>query len=96
MTSVVTEPCVGCKYTDCVTVCPTECFHEGEQMLYINPDQCIDCGACVLECPVAAIYSETDVPVRWRHYIALNAEAARRHAVITQRKDRPTEGRPGQ
>ena len=55
MTHVVTEPCFGCKYTDCVDVCPVDCFHEGEQMLYINPEECIDCQQCVAVCPVEAI-----------------------------------------
>src|SRR5262245_28941997 len=71
---VVTEPCRDCKYTDCVTVCPTDCFYQDEQMLYIDPDECIDCGACIPECPVAAIFSEADVPSKWEHFIALNAE----------------------
>ena len=88
MAFVVTEPCVGCKYTDCVTVCPMECFHEGEQMLYINPVECIDCEACVPECPVEAIFHEDAVPVQWRHYVALNADGARRHPVITEKKER--------
>ena len=88
MAFVVTEPCVGCKYTDCVAVCPCDCFHEGEQMLYIDPDDCIDCEACVPECPVEAIFHEASVPPQWRHYIALNAERARRHPVITEKKER--------
>ena len=52
MTHVVAEPCFNCKYTDCVVVCPVECFYEGESMLYIHPDECIDCEACIPECPV--------------------------------------------
>jgi ferredoxin len=88
MAFVVTEPCVGCKYTDCVTVCPMECFHEGEQMLYIDPENCIDCEACVPECPVEAIFSDTSVPEKWRGYIALNAEGAHRYPLITEKKDR--------
>ena len=88
MAFVVTQPCVGCKYTDCVTVCPLDCFHEGEQMLYIDPADCIDCEACVPECPVEAIFHENSVPPRWRHYVALNAEGARRHPVITEKKER--------
>ena len=58
MTHVVAEPCFACKYTDCVVVCPVECFYEGEKMLYIHPDECIDCEACVPECPVEAIFHE--------------------------------------
>src|SRR5215475_11811771 len=68
MTFVVTEPCVGCKYTDCVVVCPAECFHEGEQMLFIDPHECLDCEACVPECPVSAIFHDTAVPSQWQHY----------------------------
>ena len=68
MPFVVTEPCVGCKYTDCVTVCPCDCFHEGEHMLYIDPEHCIDCEACVPECPVEAIFHEASVPVQWQPY----------------------------
>jgi ferredoxin len=88
MAFVVTEPCVGCKYTDCVTVCPCECFHEGEQMLYIDPGPCIDCDACARECPVEAIFQENDVPEKWRHYVALNAEGAQRYPLITEKKER--------
>ena len=66
MAYVVTAPCHGCKYTDCVVVCPCECFHEGEQMLYIDPEECIDCGACLPECPVEAIFYEEDVPEPYR------------------------------
>ena len=62
MTHVVAQPCFGCKYTDCVVVCPVECFYEGEQILYIHPDECIDCEACVPECPYEAIFPEEEVP----------------------------------
>jgi ferredoxin len=77
MAHVVTSACFGCKYTDCVVVCPVESFREGEQMLYIAPDTCIDCGACVPECPVDAIYFEDDVPTEQREFISLNAEMAK-------------------
>ena len=87
MAFVVTEPCVGCKYTDCVVVCPCDCFHEGEEMLYIDPEQCIDCAACAPECPVEAIFAEAAVPTAWRHYVALNAERARQLPVITEKKE---------
>ncbi len=86
MTHVVTEPCRGCKYTDCVVVCPTECFYEGDDMLFIDPNECIDCGACVSECPVSAIYQEDDVPEKWVSYIALNAEMVKRSPSITEKK----------
>ena len=65
MTYVVTDSCVKCKYTDCVEVCPVECFYEGELMLAINPDECIDCGVCVSECPVNAISPESDDLLIW-------------------------------
>ncbi len=76
MPHVVCEPCQDCKHTDCVLVCPVDCFREGERMLYIDPDECIDCDACVSECPVDAIFVDEDVPPRWHDYIALNAEMA--------------------
>lgn len=87
MTHVVTEPCVGCKYTDCVVVCPAECFYEGEQMLFIDPHDCLDCEACVPECPVGAIFQEMAVPPQWQQYIALNAEGVRRYPRITEKKE---------
>ena len=69
MTHVVCQPCFGCKYTDCVVVCPVECFYEGEQILYIHPDECIDCEACVPECPVDAIRPEDDLKVEFPQYV---------------------------
>jgi ferredoxin len=89
MAYVVTEPCLDCKYTDCVVVCPCECFREGDRMLYIFPDDCIDCGACLPECPTEAIYRDVDVPEKFRHYVALNAREALRLPVITEKKERP-------
>jgi ferredoxin len=74
MAYVVCEPCQDCKYTDCVTVCPVDCFYQDERMLYIDPEHCICCGACVPECPVEAIFAETDVPARWQQFIMLNAQ----------------------
>jgi ferredoxin len=76
MAYVVCEPCHDCKYTDCVVVCPCECFYEDGSMLYIDPEDCIHCEACVPECPVEAIFPDTSVPAQWAHYIALNAERA--------------------
>ena len=87
MTHVVTEPCFNCKYTDCVVVCPVECFHEGEKMLFIDPEERIDCEACVAECPVEAIFAEDDVPEKWRDFIALNAEMAQQSPQITEQKE---------
>ena len=87
MTHVVCEPCSGCKYTDCVVVCPVECFYEGELMLYIHPEECIDCEACVPECPVEAIFHEDNVPEDQIPFTALNAEMAVQCEVITEKKD---------
>jgi ferredoxin len=72
--AVVCDPCHDCKYTDCVTVCPVDCFYEDEHQLYIDPEECIDCGACTPECPVAAIFSKEEVPTQWMHAIQINAE----------------------
>ena len=74
MACVVTEPCVNCKYTDCVVVCPCECFYQDEHQLYIDPEDCIDCEACIPECPVDAIYLDRDVPGPWERFIELNAD----------------------
>ena len=74
MTYVVNESCIKCKYMDCVEVCPVDCFYEGENMLVIHPDECIDCGACEPECPVTAIFPEEDVPENLRHYIQINRD----------------------
>jgi ferredoxin len=74
MTYVVCEPCCDCKYTDCVTVCPCECFYQDETQLYIDAEHCIDCEACMLECPVEAIFPDTNVPAPWTEFIALNVE----------------------
>jgi len=68
MPYVVTEPCINCKYTDCVEVCPVDCFYEGPNFLAIQPDECIDCNACVPVCPVEAIYPGDEVPEEWAHY----------------------------
>ncbi len=76
MTHVVCQPCNDCKYTDCVVVCPDDCFFQDEKMLYIEPQECIDCEACVPECPVEAIYKDVNVPSQWAGFIALNAERA--------------------
>ncbi len=77
MASVVCEPCHDCKYTDCVTVCPCDCFYQDEHLLYIDPDTCIDCDACISECPVAAIFRDANVPKAWVGYIELNARRSR-------------------
>jgi ferredoxin len=99
MTYVVAENCIKCKFTDCVEVCPVDCFHEGPNFLVIDPDECIDCNLCVSECPAEAIFPEDDVPDNQRQFIALNAELARLWPTITEKKDAPADadawnGRP--
>lgn len=86
MTYVVTENCINCKYSDCVEVCPVDCFHEGPNFLAIDPEECIDCSLCVAECPAEAIFAEDDVPDDQREFIALNAELAKSWPVITEKK----------
>ena len=89
MTFVVTESCIKCKYTDCVEVCPVDCFHEGPNMLVIDPDECIDCTLCEPECPVEAIMADEDVPESMQSLIELNAELSREWPVISQMKPAP-------
>src|SRR5260370_21986414 len=74
MTHTVCQPCYDCKYTDCVAVCPVECFYQDEKMLYIDPADCIDCEACVPDCPVAAIFAEANLPAPRNSFTPLNAE----------------------
>lgn len=85
MTFVVTENCQDCRFTDCVAVCPVDCFHGDDRMLYIDPDECIDCGACVPECPVEAIYDEAQVPEGQEKWLAVNAERAPKLPVVNQK-----------
>ena len=82
MTFVVTESCIRCKYTDCVEVCPVECFHAGELMLVINPDECIDCNLCVPECPVDAIYPDDELPAGQEVFLEFNAKKSHVWPVI--------------
>jgi len=89
MTFIVTESCIKCKYTDCVEVCPVDCFYEGPNMLVIHPDECIDCALCEPECPVDAIYSEDELPEDQQHFLDLNAELAEVFPNITEKKDPP-------
>ena len=98
MTHVVTESCIRCKYTDCVDVCPVDCFREGPNMLVIDPDECIDCAVCIPECPVNAIYAEEDVPADQIAFIKINAELATRQAGraspnASRRRTTPTNGK---
>ena len=91
MTFVVTESCIKCKYTDCVDVCPVDCFHEGPNFLVIDPEECIDCQLCVPECPVDAIFDEEDLPGNLQHFLALNAELAAKWPVIDIIKPAPAD-----
>ncbi len=85
MTYIVTDDCINCKYTDCAAVCPVEAFHETPDRLLINPDACIDCDACIPECPVEAIYSDMSYPPEFEHWIEKNAEAEN-HPIISVKK----------
>lgn len=89
MTFVVTEACIRCKFTDCVEVCPVDCFHEGPNMLVIDPDECIDCTLCEPECPVEAIKSEDDLSEAEHEFLELNAELSKLWPTITEIKDPP-------
>ena len=87
MTHVVTEACIKCKYTDCVDVCPVDCFREGPNFLVIDPDECIACAVCIPECPANAILPEEDVPGNQQQFIQINADLAKTWPSITKRKD---------
>jgi ferredoxin len=87
MTFVVTESCIKCRYTDCVDVCPVDCFKVGPNFLIIDPTECIDCAVCVPECPVNAIFAEEDVPENQKKFIAINAELAKLWPAITRKID---------
>ena len=87
MTFVVTENCIQCKYTDCVSVCPVDCFYEGPNFLVINPDECIDCALCEPECPAEAIFSDDELPAGQEKYIELNAELSQVWPNISEQKD---------
>lgn len=87
MAFVVTENCIKCKFTDCVDVCPVDCFHEGPNFLVIDPDECIDCTLCEPECPAGAIFSEDELPAGQEQFAALNAELAKVWPAITEVTD---------
>ena len=99
MTYVVTENCIKCRYTDCVDVCPVDCFVQGPNFLAINPDECIDCAVCVPECPANAIYADVDLPDDQKEFLTINAELSKIWPSITKKvsplpdaeewKDRP-------
>ncbi|MFN3234520.1 MAG: ferredoxin FdxA [Gammaproteobacteria bacterium] len=87
MTFVVAESCIKCKYTDCVEVCPVDCFYEGPNFLVINPDECIDCALCEPECPVDAIFSEDDLPEEYHKFLEINQRLSEKWPNITTKKD---------
>lgn len=87
MTFVVGDNCIKCKHTDCVEVCPVDCFYEGPNFLVIHPDECIDCALCEPECPVDAIYAEDELPEDQSAFLELNAELAEKWPNITEKKD---------
>ncbi|MCZ0942674.1 MAG: ferredoxin family protein [Gammaproteobacteria bacterium] len=89
MTFVVGEACIKCKLTDCVEVCPVDCFYEGPNMLVIHPDECIDCALCEPECPVEAIYSEDELPEDQQDFLELNQRLADSWPNITEQQDPP-------
>jgi ferredoxin len=89
MTFVVTEQCIKCKYTDCVEVCPVDCFHEGPNFLVIDPDECIDCTLCEPECPVEAIFADDELPEGQEAFTEINARLAKLWPVITEMKAAP-------
>lgn len=87
MAFVVTDNCILCKYTDCVEVCPVDCFYEGPNFLVINPDECIDCGLCEPVCPAEAIYSEDELPASMEQYFDLNERLSQTWPNLSERKD---------
>ena len=89
MSFVVTENCINCKHTDCVRVCPVDCFHEGPNFLVIDPEECIDCALCVAECPVSAIMEDRSIPEEKKVFIGLNAELAAIWPSITAKQTPP-------
>lgn len=88
MTHIVTESCIKCRYTDCVDVCPVDCFRAGPNFLVIDPEECIDCAVCIPECPVDAIYAEEDVPEDQKDFIDLNAELSKEWPSITRAEEK--------
>ncbi len=87
MAYYVAEPCVKCKYTDCVEVCPVNCFYEGENFLVIHPDECIDCGACEPVCPTKAIFPEADLPEKWAEYKEINVTYSKQWPNISEKRE---------
>lgn len=87
MTFVVTDNCRKCRFTDCVAVCPVDCFHADAEMLYIDPEECIDCGACVPECPVEAIFDETQLPEEMESWLEVNRDKCTQLPVINETQE---------
>ena len=93
MTYVITENCIKCKYTDCVEVCPVDCFHEGPNFLVINPEECIDCSLCEPECPINAILSEDDLKDEDKKYLEINSRLSKTWPLITEAKAAPDDAK---
>ena len=93
MTYVITENCIKCKYTDCVEVCPVDCFHEGPNFLVINPEECIDCSLCEPECPINAILSEDDLKDEDKKFLEINTRLSKKWPLITEAKAAPEDAK---
>jgi len=93
MTYVITENCIKCKYTDCVEVCPVDCFHEGPNFLVIDPDECIDCSLCEPECPINAIVSDEDIKDIDREFLEINRRLSKKWPILTNIKDAPSDAK---
>jgi ferredoxin len=93
MTYIITENCIKCKYTDCVEVCPVDCFHEGPNFLVINPEECIDCSLCEPECPINAIISDEDVTDDNRHFLEINERLSKKWPILTEIKAAPEDAK---
>ena len=93
MTYIITENCIKCKYTDCVEVCPVDCFHEGPNFLVINPDECIDCSLCEPECPIDAIISDENITDDNRKFLEINERLSKKWPIITEFKDAPKDAK---
>jgi ferredoxin len=91
MTTLVTDNCKGCRFTECVIACPVDAFHADEEMLFINPDVCVDCGACVPKCPVQAIYEDLDLPDELEEWVDINERRTKELPIITK-KEPPSKG----
>ena len=93
MTYIVNDNCIGCKYTDCVEVCPVDCFHEGPNFLVINPEECIDCSMCEPECPIDAIKSDDDLTDDDSHFLEINERLAQKWPIISVIKEAPADAK---